>query len=190
MKPGTLALASRRLLKPVPFLLFAAAAALSGCVPEIQQHEIASIHAVGITGGHSARDETHQQIESILDGLSRLFRKRGFSAPLESWARNHGKRYEYGYYLSGERIYGNSYVYSGVKDTIVQCTVSIDRQKASLQFTEMEYPRKSGRFPMPESQRKHVRDTARIVADYLRQRVPTHEVQVSIDFGPPHVTKF
>ena len=142
-----------------------------------------------MTGTRPAGDDAYQQIETTLDGISAIFRQRGFTAPLESWAHRHGKRYDYGYYLTGERLYGNGYVYSGVQDTIVQCTVEIDRKKASLRFIESEWPRKSGVFPMSESQRQYIRDTARLIGVYLRQHLPSHDVEVSIDFGPPHVTK-
>lgn len=162
---------------------------LGGCLPVYQQHEIASIRAVGVTGAVPAGDDAYRQIESTLDGLSVIFRDRGFTSPIETWLHQHGKRYDYGYYLTGERLYSDGYVYSGVHDTIAQCTVEIDRKTASLRFIESEWPRKSGVFPMAERQRQHMRDTARLVGDYLRKRLPSHDVQVSIDFRPPHVTK-
>jgi hypothetical protein len=158
-----------------------ALALLTGCLPVYEQQQIASIQAVGVVGRGITGDAAYTHIESTLDGLSAIFRKRGFTAPLEQWAHKHGKRYEYGYYLTGERTYGNGYVYSGVKGSIVQCTVEIDRKKASLHFSESEWPQKSGVFPMSESQRQYIRETARIVADYLRRTLPSHDVQVTID---------
>jgi hypothetical protein len=160
-------------------------ALLSGCLPVYEQHQIASIHAAGVVGNGVAGDAAYNHIESTLDGLSAIFKKRGFTAPLEQRTQRHGKRYEYGYYLTGERTYGNGFVYSGVKGTIVQCSVEIDRKKASLRFIESEWPQKSGIFPMTESQRQYIRETARIVADYLRRTLPSHSVQTSIDEQPP-----
>lgn|SRR5262249_35085170 len=171
------------------FRLLGFALLLSGCTLAYDQHQIASIHVAGVTGSGASRDTSYREIESTLDGLTAVFRQRGFTAPLEAWTHQHGKRYDYAYYLTGERVYSNSYVYSGVRDTIVQCIVEIDRKKASLRFTESEWPRKSGIFPMSEDERQHIRGTAGLVGAYLREQLPSHNVHVAIDFGPPHVTK-
>jgi hypothetical protein len=163
------------------------ALALCSCEFGYDQHQIASIHAVGITG-NARLDVAYQQIESTRDGLTTVFRQHGFTCPGESWAHSHGKRYEYGYYLTGERTYGVGYLYEAVHHPIVQCVVGIDRKKATLTFTESEWPIGSHAFPLSEQHRQHVRDTARAAADYLRRHLPSHDVQVSIDFGPAHVT--
>jgi hypothetical protein len=155
---------------------------LAGCVPQMyEQRQIASVHAVGVVGGAKSRDEGNAQIESTLRGLTTLFERRGFHASLQSWARQHGKQYNYGYYLSGERIYGENFTYGPISHVLVQCLVDIDRKKAKLLFFEEEWPMKSHQFPLPEHDRQHVRETARAVADYLRQNLPSHKVELSFN---------
>jgi hypothetical protein len=154
---------------------------LVSCLPVYQTRQIAAIHAVGVTGGQPAGDAAYRTIESTLDGVSAIFRRRGFTTPLETFARSRGKRYEIAYYLTGERLYSDSYLYSKAQEGNGQCTLEIDRKTAVLRFSEAEWPRKSGIFPMSERQRQYMRDTARIVADYLRQNLPSHYVEVSFD---------
>jgi len=168
-------------------LPIAVALALCSCEFGYDQHQIASIHAVAVTG-NTHLDSAYREIEYTLDGLTDVFRQHGFTYFNERWAHSHGKRYDYGYYLSGERTYGLSYVYGAVQHPIVQCVVGIDRKKVTLTFMESEWPIGSHAFPLSEQRRQHVRDTARAAADYLRRHLPSHNVQVSIDFGPPHAT--
>ena len=158
---------------------------LGGCLPHYEQHQIASIRAVGVTGERERGDAAYRDIESTMDGLVAIFRQRGFTDPLEARTRREGKRYRYAYHLSGERTYQNGYVYSGWKQSLVQCTVEIDRRKAVLRFGESEGPRQSGSFPLPESQRQHVRDTARLAAEYLRRTLPSHRAEIVVDEQPP-----
>ena len=154
----------------------------AGCVPQMyEQRQIASIRAVGVVGDRTSRDEGNQHIESTLAGLTTLFQKHGFHASLQEWARKHGKQYNYGYYLTGERIYGENFTYGPVEHVLVQCLVDIDRKKAKLLFLEEEWPMKSHQFPFPERDRQHVRETARAAADYLRRQLPSHTVELSFD---------
>ena len=121
---------------------------LAGCVPQMyEQRQIASVHAVGVVGGAVSRDEGNAQIESTLGGLTTLFQRRGFHASLQAWARQHGKQYNYGYYLSGERIYGENFTYGPIGHVLVQCLVDVDRKKAKLLFLEEEWPMKRQRAP-------------------------------------------
>jgi hypothetical protein len=169
--------------------LIATALLLSSCEFAYEQHQIAAIHAVGIVGSDVQIDAGYRSIESVLDGLTAVFAQNGFIWPGAAWAHRQGKRYEYAYYLTGERVYELSYVYQAVQHPIVQCSVQIDRKKVSLRFEESEWPLHSHIFPLTEENRQHVGATARIVGDYLRRHLPSHNVEVSIDFGPPHATK-
>jgi hypothetical protein len=153
---------------------------MNACSIAPASRQIAYIHAVGITG-NVRHDQEYTEMESILDGLTAIFAREGFRWPGKDWAQAHGKRYDYGWYLSGERVYSLSYVFEPTKDSFVQCTVGIDRKKATLKFFESESPFKSGRFPMTKKNRQHVRATARVVADYLRRRLPSHDAQISFE---------
>ena len=166
------------------FLLLTAAGVLAftGCVPRgPEERQIASIHAVGVVGGGASRDEGNRQIESTLAGLTELFRAHGFHESLQAFAREHGKQYSYGYYLTGERLYGDNFTYKPIEHVLVQTLVSIDRKTAKLQFMENEWPMDSHVFPMPERDRQHVRETAHAAADYLRRHLPSHNVELSFD---------
>jgi hypothetical protein len=174
------ALEMRRFLKVTAA---ACAMVLAGCVPRgPEERQIASIHAAGIVGGGASRVEGNRQIESTLTGLTALFRERGFQTSLQPWAREHGKQFNYGYYLTGERIYTDNFTYKkSVEHVLVQTLVSIDRKTAKLDFMENEWPMDSHRFPLPERDRQHVRETARAAADYLRQHLPSHQVELSFE---------
>jgi hypothetical protein len=155
---------------------------LAGCVPQMyEQRQIACIRAVGVVGDGASRNEGDRQIESTLAGLTALFQKHGFHASMQAWARQHGKRYNYGYYLTGERIYDENFTYGPVQHVLVQCLVNIDRKKAKLLFLEEEWPIKSHQFPLSERDRQHVRGAARAAADYLRRQLPSHTVELSFD---------
>ena len=162
---------------------------LASCSIAYDQHQIAVIHAVGVTGPGASLDVSYREIESTLDGVTSILRKAGFQWTTEDWTHSHGKRYDYGYYLTGERVYNMGFLYSAVEHPYVQCIVEINRKNATLRFFESEWPFGSHGFPLSEPVRQHVRDTARVTGDYLRRHLPSHDVQVSIDFGPPHVTK-
>jgi hypothetical protein len=168
------------------FLILTAAVCalvLAGCVPQgPEERQIASIHGVGIVGSGVSRDEGNAQIESTLAGLTTLFREHGFHASLQEWARKHGHQYQYGYYLTGERLYGDNFTYRPIAEPVlVQCLVSIDRKNAKLLILENEWPMKSHVFPLPERDRQHVRETARAAADYLRRHLSSHNVELSFD---------
>jgi len=153
---------------------------LVSCSPAFESRQIASIHAVGVTGP-GRLDQAYAQIESTLDGLTAVFQREGFDWPGKNWAHTHGKKYEYGWYLTGERTYGIGYVYRPAEHSFAQCTVEINRKTVRLTFFESEWPFKSGQFPLTNGQREHIRHTARIAADYLRQKLPSHDVQISFE---------
>ena len=159
---------------------FLVALTMIGCSPAFESRQIASIHAVGVTGP-ARLDRAYTQIESTLDGLTAIFQREGFDWPGKNWAHAHGKKYEYGWYLTGERTYGIGYVYRPAERSFAQCTVEINRKTAKLTFFESEWPFKSGRFPLTNEQREHIRRTARFAAEYLRQKLPSHDVQISFE---------
>ena len=164
------------------FTVTTCALVLVGCVPQgYEQRQIASIHVPGVVGSSPSQAEGNRQIESTLAGLTALFRERGFHASLQAWAREHGKQFNYGYYLTGERLYTDNFTYGPVQHVLVQCLVSIDRKKASLLLLEEEWPLKSHQFPLPERDRQQVRETARAAADFLRRRLPSHDVGLSFE---------
>lgn len=162
---------------------------LGSCTFAYDQHEIATIHAAGVTGRGNSLDASYREIENTLGGLTVVLHHAGFESTTQEWARSQGKRYEYGYYLTGERVYDMGFLYRAIEHPFVQCTGEINRKSVSLQFSESEWPFGSHEFPLSERVRQHVRDTARLAGDYLRSRLPSHDVQISIDFGPPHRTK-
>lgn len=153
---------------------------LVSCSPMLETRQIASIYADGVTSSGRLSD-AYTQIESTLDGLTEILRKEEFYWHGKEWAEAHGKKYDYGWFLTGEREYTLGYTYRPSEHSFAQCTVGINRKTAKLTFFESEWPFESGQFPMSEIHREHIRHSARIAADYLRRKLPSHNVQISFE---------